>query len=211
MQRKLSFKARNREETQARILSAAVEEFSEAGFLGARVERIATRSDVTLRMIYHYFKSKAYLYATVLQHVYGEAAEAECDFKLGEGTPEEGMRRLVGFAFDHFAANPALIQLNLGENLLKEDYIAQAGLKRPEDTHLFNSMKAALKAGQNAGVFHADIDPLQLWLTIFALCESHLSHAKSLSRQHGADLADRAFLAARHDHVEKAVLSTLLA
>ena len=43
--RKLSFKTRNPADTKERILVAAIKEFSEYGFLGARVERIVRGSD----------------------------------------------------------------------------------------------------------------------------------------------------------------------
>src|SRR5262249_20097175 len=41
--------------TQERILAAALREFSEKGFAGARVDRIARRARVNKRMLSHYF------------------------------------------------------------------------------------------------------------------------------------------------------------
>lgn len=210
-ERKRSYKARNRDETQARMLSVGVEEFAELGFLGARVERIASRSDVTLRMVYHYFKSKASFYATVLHHVYSEAADAERAFDPGPCSAEEGMRRLVNFAFDHFAARPELIQLDLSENLLKGGYLRHAGIQPRADMHLLDRMQEFLEAGQEEGTFRKDVDPLQLWLMIDSLCRSYLSHRYTLSWKLDADLSDPAFVAEWRTFVEDTVLARLIA
>ena len=48
------------------ILDAAAREFSERGFAGARVDRIARRARVNKAMLYYYFKSKQSLYRTLL-------------------------------------------------------------------------------------------------------------------------------------------------
>lgn len=51
--------------TQDRILRAAIDEFADKGFAGARVNEIARRSKSNKRMIYYYFDSKAGLYDAV--------------------------------------------------------------------------------------------------------------------------------------------------
>ena len=48
------------------ILAAAAREFSERGFAGARVDRIARRARVNKAMLYYHFKSKQSLYRTLL-------------------------------------------------------------------------------------------------------------------------------------------------
>lgn len=211
VERKRSYKARNREETRARILSVAIEEFTEHGYIGARVERIASRSDVTLRMIYHYFKSKASLYATVLQHVYGKAADAESAFDPGDCSAEEGMRQTVKFAFDHFAAHPDLIRLDLGENLLRGEFLRHAGIKPLTDMPLFDRMKQFLEAGQKEGAFRDDVDATQAWVLICSLCRSYLSQLHTLSWQLDADLSDPAFVEQWRKQVVRTVLAALTA
>ena len=49
---------RDPEATKARILAAAVREFSAKGISGARVDAIAARAKVNKRMLYYYFESK---------------------------------------------------------------------------------------------------------------------------------------------------------
>ncbi|MGQ9843436.1 MAG: TetR/AcrR family transcriptional regulator [Spirochaetota bacterium] len=50
-----------------KILNAAIDEFSQYGFDGARVDRIAKRSKFNKAMIYYHFKNKEALYAALLQ------------------------------------------------------------------------------------------------------------------------------------------------
>lgn len=52
--------------TRERILEAARVEFSERGFDGARVDRIARLAGVNKAMIYYHFQSKSDLYETVI-------------------------------------------------------------------------------------------------------------------------------------------------
>ena len=56
---------RDPERTKARILDAAIEEFSAKGFAGARVSEIATRAGVNQQLIAYYFDGKEGLYREI--------------------------------------------------------------------------------------------------------------------------------------------------
>ena len=58
---------RDPEATKARILAAAVREFSAKGISGARVDAIAARARVNKRMLYYYFESKEGLFREILR------------------------------------------------------------------------------------------------------------------------------------------------
>jgi len=62
--------------TRARILGAAVAEFSAVGLAGARVDRIAEASGSNKRMIYVYFGDKEGLFEAALQTALGELMAA---------------------------------------------------------------------------------------------------------------------------------------
>jgi len=57
-----------------RILAAAAAEFSERGYAGARVDRIARRARVNKAMLYYHFGSKQGLYRTLLRQIFGAIA-----------------------------------------------------------------------------------------------------------------------------------------
>lgn len=65
-------------DSRSKILTAAVDEFIEYGFSGARVDRIALRADINKAMIYYYFSSKENLYQAVIdEHVNRLGAEVQ--------------------------------------------------------------------------------------------------------------------------------------
>ena len=58
-----------------RILDAAALEFSERGYAGARVDRIARRAGVNKAMLYYHFGSKQSLYRALLRRIFSRAAD----------------------------------------------------------------------------------------------------------------------------------------
>src|SRR5215469_15724895 len=72
---------RNPQQSQQRILDAALKEFAQKGFAGARVDTIARRARINKRMLYHYFGDKEGLWREVLRC---KIAERQA---FGEATP----------------------------------------------------------------------------------------------------------------------------
>ena len=102
--------ARDAEATKARILTAAVAEFAERGFSGARVDRIAAAAGANKRMIYVYFGNKDRLFDAVIDAAIGELHEAV------PFTPED----LPGFGarlFDFLVAHPVEIRIDAWRRL----------------------------------------------------------------------------------------------
>ncbi len=169
-QRKLSFKARNPEETKERILLSAIEEFSEFGFLGARVERIAQRSDVTMRMLYHYFKSKKYLYAVVLEHVFQTIEISQDSLTLDTEDPHQRIKALVAFFFHQLVSNPTYVKLFLGQNFLEGGHLERLRQLHPRNERLKMVLRETLEDGQSRGAFRKDLDLDHLWSSLQAVC-----------------------------------------
>ncbi|MDI7046748.1 TetR/AcrR family transcriptional regulator, partial [Escherichia coli] len=105
--------------TRQRIFKIAIAEFSDKGLSGARVETIASRSKVNIRMIYHYFGGKEALYLEVLEFVLGRLREAELKLKLDvdQIEPVTAIVQLYDFIEGHFATHPELSKLLSFENL----------------------------------------------------------------------------------------------
>jgi AcrR family transcriptional regulator len=68
--------SRDPEATKARILAAALREFSAKGISGARVDAIAARAKVNKRMLYYYFESKEGLFREILRRRLHERSAA---------------------------------------------------------------------------------------------------------------------------------------
>ena len=65
------------DQTRARILDAAIRQFSENGLAGARTERIAEAAGVNKALLYYYFISKEALYAAAIEAVAKGVKEAD--------------------------------------------------------------------------------------------------------------------------------------
>jgi AcrR family transcriptional regulator len=92
------------DETKARILEAALDEFSTHGVAGARVDRIAATAGCNKNLLYVYFGSKENLFTTVLERHLVRVYE---DIPF---TPDD----LPGFAgrvFDFAMTRPDLMRL----------------------------------------------------------------------------------------------------
>lgn len=86
-------------ETRARILEAALSEFSANGLAGARTEQIAAAAGVNKALLYYYFASKEKLYLAALEMVATRVKESAMAALMRDATPGE---RLLRAALNHF-------------------------------------------------------------------------------------------------------------
>jgi TetR/AcrR family transcriptional regulator len=200
---------RNPEASRARILDAARIEFVSYGLSGGRVDRIAAQSGVNKNLIYHYFGSKDALYLDVLERIYADLRARQQDEDLRGLPPVEGMKRLVSSTFDHFVATPDLIRLMSIENIHYGEHLKRSKSTRPLYSGLLDTIRILLKRGQQEGVFRADVDPVDLYLSISGLAYFFLSNQHTLSWLLDRDLAARRRVLKRRAHVVEMVLAYL--
>src|SRR5918995_3528625 len=70
-------RAQQQERTQAAVLAAAREEFTEHGYAEAKVDRIAERAELTRGAVYSNFPSKRALYLAVLADMVERSATGQ--------------------------------------------------------------------------------------------------------------------------------------
>jgi TetR/AcrR family transcriptional regulator len=87
------------DQTRARILDAAVRQFSENGLAGARTEQIAEEAGVNKALLYYYFQGKESLYDAALEAV---AQRVVASSLAAMDTECSAGERLVHFALNHF-------------------------------------------------------------------------------------------------------------
>lgn len=200
---------RNPEASRARILDAARIEFVTNGLSGGRVDRIAEQSGVNKNLIYHYFGSKDALYLAVLERIYADLRARQQDQDLRGLPPVEGMKRLVSNTFDHFVATPDLIRLMSIENIHYAEHLKSSGSTKALYGGLLDTIRILLKRGQETGVFRANVDAVDLYLSISGLAYFFLSNQHTLSWLLDRDLAARRRVLKRRQHVVEMVLSYL--
>lgn len=196
------------EMTREKILAAAVEEFAEKGFYGARVDAIAEDSGINKRMIYAHFESKEKLYTKVLLIAYEWVAESERAFMLDGTNPVEAIRLIVYKSFEFLLDNPKFIRLLMWENLNRATSIPKDELLKLK-APTFEYMKKQIRLGKESGVFRSDIDEHQIVLSLMSFGFAHFSNAHTMSALLERDLLSREEVLERADFISNMIVKYL--
>ena len=164
------------ERTKANILAVAMQEFGEKGLAGARIDEIAAATDTSKRMIYYYFGSKEGLYTAVLEESYRRMRQEEGDLNLDNLDPEEALRKLVAFTFDHHNSNESYIRTVMSENMHRAQYMAKSELMSDLNLPAITTIEKLYRRGVMSGVFRPDLDPLDVHASISALAFFNVSN-----------------------------------
>ncbi|WP_439596289.1 TetR/AcrR family transcriptional regulator [Falsiroseomonas sp.] len=194
------------EQTRREILEAATAEFSEKGFAGGRVDRIAARTRTTKRMIYYYFGGKQQLYAAVLERLYGGMRDAEAALELEALPPREALERLVGVTFDHHAAHPEFVRLVSVENIHGGRIVELSATIRERNAAVIGLLEALLARGAAEGAFRPGIDALDLHMLISAFCFHRISNRHTLRAIFGRCTTQPEVAGAQRRMITEAVL-----
>lgn len=86
-------------ETRARILEAALREFSSLGLAGARMDQIAAAAGVNKALLYYHFDSKENLYAAAMEMISARVRDQSVAVFLLKASPGE---RFLRSTLNHF-------------------------------------------------------------------------------------------------------------
>ncbi|MFP6732458.1 MAG: TetR/AcrR family transcriptional regulator [Rhodospirillales bacterium] len=200
---------RNPERTKELIHKAALAEFADVGYGGARVDMIAERAGVNKRMLYHYFGNKDDLFLYVLERAYEKIRTHEEKLDLVNLSPEDAVRELVKFTFTYHRDNPEFMRLLNNENLYQAEHVKKSKKIRQMHSPFVDLMTDVLKRGEKEGVFRKNVDPVQFYVTVASVAYFYLSNIYTLSAIFGRKLNSKAALAERHEHCLDVVLGYL--
>ena len=174
---------RNPQQTQQRILEAALQEFSAKGFAGARVDVIARRARINKRMLYHYFGDKEGLFREVLRRKIAERAAWLAS------APEEPAERL-----------PAWFQLACRDRewvqLLEWEALQWGEKKVIDEERRQESVGKAVervRQQQAKGLLDPSLDPGQLLLSMMALTAYPVAFPQLARLVTGLSVSDEKF------------------
>jgi AcrR family transcriptional regulator len=198
------------DQTRRDIIGVATEEFASKGLAGARIDEIAARTRTSKRMIYYYFGSKEGLYVAVLEEAYRNIRHIEHDLAVDHLTPEAGLRELVGFTFDRHQENPAFVRLVCNENLHYGRYVGQSGKIATLNAPAIETVRRLVERGKADGAFRDDVDPVDLHMSISALCFYSVSNRYTFAAIFKADMSSPEALAARRQSVVDMIVASVL-
>jgi TetR/AcrR family transcriptional regulator len=140
-----------------RILRAATQEFSEYGYSGARVNRIAEAAGVNKQLIYHYFGSKEGVYAEVLQEMLTSLE-----------TSTDGQGELAGLLRQSQASREegrAWARMVAWEGLAGESPVVSRAKRQAS----IDRQIAAINRSQAEGRLSSNLNPRYVLATIYAI------------------------------------------
>jgi AcrR family transcriptional regulator len=190
-----------RDPTRERILSAALDVFSELGYEGASLRVIGKRARLNPAAVNYYFETKQRMWVAAVEHLtrplLGVVVSA-----IAPGRPaRESLRAFLGGLFDTFVADPRPARLFMWGAL----QAGQLDLERALSMYrpIIDVGAGYFEAAQRTGQLPTEIDIRIVLPQLFGMFIYTLIDREGHRMQFGADLSDPA-LAAR-------VRATLLA
>jgi len=155
------------------ILRAAVEVFATKGYHGCRIADVAKQAGVAYGLVYHYFKNKEELLASVFEGSFGRFAHAIDKLVAGEETATAMLQRIVDFAFDAYLADPRAVKV-----LIFEIVRSPAGREASKVSAMQHTLETTAKLiakGQKSGELRADVAPFLAASMLFGAIELSLT------------------------------------
>ena len=158
--------AERADQTRARILAAAIRQFSENGLAGARTEQIAEAAGVNKALLYYYFRSKDDLYAATMETV-AEGVRASSMAVLDiDASAGERFLRLVLNHFDRIHSNQAF------QSLMQQEMIrlhrGEVTMLGPLAEKLFRPLWIRVQAVVEEGIAAGELIPVEETQMIYA-------------------------------------------
>ncbi len=183
------------------ILDAALAEFANYRFAGARIDAIVARTKTSKRMIYYHFGGKEGLYAATLEHAYRRVSPEDVTGKLDDLTPLDALSTFARYAFDQFCKNPDFIRLALQENLQGGRYYEKSHALRRMNLERLAVVERILARGRADGTIREDVRALDVYINFVGLCAYHISARHSYRAFFDLDWSDPAVMRSRRKSI----------
>ena len=200
------------EKNRAVILRAALQEFAQEGFAGARTEAIAKAAGVNIALTFYYFKNKEQLYGEVLESNYAEWSKRMLVALKSPSSPRQRIERYVSAHFDFVAETPYRSRLVLQEMMRKgrsgSPHIFK--LKRKYMRKVHRELAKALRAGMKAGDFNA-LHPEHFIYSVSGMINFYFACAPAIKALSGHDPLQASSIRQRKAEVTRFIKQALFA
>lgn len=194
-----------------KILHSAVLEFGEKGFAGARMDEIAQASGASKQVLYHHFASKEGLFEAALQQAYAEfrGSDESLRRKVAELNPEAALNVFVEHLFTPSVEAVRFQRLIHDENRFEASHVRKMADVKGMYDRLIGIITEILERGAAEGVFRADLDPIQVYVSLAGLFMFRITNAFTLSVLLGIELDTKAGARASREEAMQLILRAL--
>lgn len=177
---------------RSKLLDAALEEFGDKGFAGARVEEIANAAGASKQALYHHFGSKEGIFAAAVAEAYRQlrAPDQEVKERLESLEPAAALREFIEHLFQPSIETIRFQRIMHDENRFKAIHAKELADAKQAYAELLEVIGNILERGRKAGVFRSGVDPKQLYVFIAGVLVYRLTNAYTLSSMLGLSLDD---------------------
>jgi AcrR family transcriptional regulator len=195
------------DETRNNILEVAAREFAEKGLAGARIDEIAEKTASSKRMIYYYFGGKDELYRAVLERSYRQIRAREVDASFETLPADKALIAQIEHTFDYHADHPEFVRLVMNENIHHGAHIGHIEGLKERNKSVIATLQTIIDTGVAEGIFLQGIDPVDLHMSISALCFYNVSNRYTFASNFGVDMSTPKVLAKRRKQVAEIILA----
>jgi AcrR family transcriptional regulator len=195
------------EETRSNILQVAAREFADKGLAGARIDEIAEKTASSKRMIYYYFGGKEELYRAVLERSYGQIRAREDDANFETLPADKALIAHIEHTFDYHVNHPEFVRLVMNENIHHGEHIGHVEGLKERNKSVIASLKAIVDKGVADGIFREGVDPVDLHMSVSALCFYNVSNRYTFASNFGVDMSSPKSLKKRRAQIAEIVLA----
>ena len=197
------------EANRARILRAAIDEFSARGVKGASMDAIAARTNTTRALINYYFGSKEKVYLAVLEHVYADIRQAEGLLDLDHLDPTTAIRHIVEFTFTYYLEHEGFVRLVVAENQARGRHFRKSRAMRTLNRPIIETLGRVIARGQADGSFRADARPVDVHMAVAALGLFNVTNQYTFGAIFQRDMGARGDVRRRRELVAEVILGYL--
>lgn len=192
--------------SKEKIIKAAIAEFASKGLDGARVDEVARRSGVNKTLLYQYIGNKDDLFTAALETAYLSIRDRQRDFLARQMDPETGVRQLVHLLMSIWVEHQEYGKLLASENFHGGKHVKRSKLIGEMYQQIVDTLTDLLKRGAAQGVFRANIDPVDLYISISSLSAYYVAHQHTLNAIFHIDVLQPKRLQQRENHIVEMVL-----
>ena len=201
---------RDPDRSRESILDAAEYLFATKGYEETSLQEIGQQAGVSRGTPNYFFGTKEQLYGAVLDRVLLAEHEAignlQAQFAATDGTPEAIMAQAINSYLDFLLAHPHFIRLVEREALNNARFLQE----RSAYLAILKEGLALTQAGMSLDTVRK-MDPVQLLLSIIALCWFPIAHEQTFLRPLGIEANDTAFWDRRKQHIIDLILHGIIA